>query len=161
MRSAGAPRGAAARVPFDDGRILHRGPSALLDGVKPPDSHLDLLERPLFAHLATVTSDGAPLVNPMWFLWDAERELIQMTHTNARHNYRHLQREPRVALSIADPGDEYRYLQVRGVVDAIEPDPTGSLFQVLHERYRGVVSEVPDRDVRVVISIRPTGFKAR
>jgi PPOX class probable F420-dependent enzyme len=127
----------------------------------PPVSHLDLLERPLFAHLATVAASGAPLVNPMWFLWDGDVGVVKLTHTSNRHNYRYLRREPRVAMSIADPGDEYRYLQVRGVVEAIEPDPTGAFFQVLQQRYRGTVSEVPDRDVRVVISIRPTGFRAR
>ena len=129
--------------------------------MNPPESHLDLLERPLFAHFATVASSGAPLVNPMWFLWDAESGLIKLTHTNVRHNYRYLQREPRVALSIVEPGKEYRYLQVRGVVESVEPDPTGGFFQVLQQRYRGTVSDVPDRDVRVVISIRPTAFKAR
>jgi PPOX class probable F420-dependent enzyme len=129
--------------------------------MNPPESHLDLLQRPLFAHLATVTAGGAPLVNPMWFLWDGEQQRIKLTHVSTRHNYRYLQREPRVALSIVEPGNEYRYLQVRGVVEAIEPDPTGHFFQVLQQRYRGVVTEVADRDVRVVVSIRPTGFKAR
>jgi predicted pyridoxine 5'-phosphate oxidase superfamily flavin-nucleotide-binding protein len=37
-----------------------------------PDSHRDLLERPLYAHLATVRPDGKPQVNPMWFGWDGE-----------------------------------------------------------------------------------------
>jgi PPOX class probable F420-dependent enzyme len=129
--------------------------------MNPPATHLDLLERPLFAHFATVTGDGAPLVNPMWFLWDGGRGVIQLTHTSARHNYRHLQREPRVAFSITDPGQEYRYLQIRGVVESIEPDPTGAFFQTLQERYRGVVAEVPDRDVRVLITVRATAFKAR
>ncbi len=129
--------------------------------MNPPATHTDLLERPLFAHFATIASSGAPLVNPMWFLWDGEHGLVKLTHTSARRNYRYLQREPRVALSIADPGNGYRYLQVRGVVESIEPDPTGALYQVLHRRYRGRDTDVPDRDVRVVISIRPTGFKAR
>jgi PPOX class probable F420-dependent enzyme len=129
--------------------------------MNPPETHLDLLERPLFAHFATVTSDGAPLVNPMWFLWDGDQGVIKLTHTSVRHNYRYLQREPRVAFSIADPGHEYRYLQVRGVVESMVPDPTGAFFQVLSQRYQGVAREVADRDVRVVISVRPTAFKAR
>jgi nitroimidazol reductase NimA-like FMN-containing flavoprotein (pyridoxamine 5'-phosphate oxidase superfamily) len=68
----------------------------------PPESHLDLLERPLFAHLATVREDGAP-VNPMWFLWDPANEVIKLTHTKKRHNFRYVQAEPRIALSITDP----------------------------------------------------------
>jgi PPOX class probable F420-dependent enzyme len=129
--------------------------------MNPPATHLDLLERPLFAHFATVTSDGAPLANPMWFLWDGEQGVIKLTHTNNRHNYRYLRREPRVAFSIADPDDGYRYLQIRGVVDRIDPDPTGAFFQTLQQRYRGYTTEVADRDVRVLITVRPTGFKAR
>ena len=91
----------------------------------PPDSHADLLEQALFAHYATVRADGAPQVNPMWFAWDPERGVIRMTHTKRRHNYRNVRREPRVALSITDPEDPYRYIQVRGVVESIEDDPTG------------------------------------
>jgi PPOX class probable F420-dependent enzyme len=129
--------------------------------VRPPASHLDLLERPLFAHFATVASDGSPRVNPMWFLWDDQAGVLRLTHTNQRHNYRYLQRNPRVALSITDPDDQYRYLQVRGQIEQVQPDPTGAFYNTLQQRYRGRTSEVRDRDVRVVFTIRPTGFKAR
>jgi PPOX class probable F420-dependent enzyme len=132
-----------------------------MDKVAPPASHLDLLEKPLFGHLGTVTTDGAPLVNPMWFLWDPEQGVFKFTHTRNRHNYRYLQREPRISLSITDPDDQYRYLQLRGVVEKVEDDPTGAFYQTLQQRYRGVTSEVKDRDVRVVLTVRPTGFKAR
>lgn len=127
----------------------------------PPDSHLDLLERPLFAHLATVTADGAPIVNPMWFLWDPERGRIRLTHTKTRHNFGYIQHDPRVALAIHDPDDPYRYLQVRGVVDHVEDDPTGDFYNTLSTRYRGHPIEVKDRAVRVVLDVRPTGFKVR
>lgn len=129
--------------------------------MSPPDTHADLLERPVFAHLATVRSDGAPQVNPMWFIWDGERRVLRLTHTRQRHTYRNVKRDPRVALSITDPDDQYRYLQVRGVVESVEDDPTGALFKVLSQRYRGwAPGEVPDRDVRVVLTIRPMAFKA-
>ena len=127
----------------------------------PPATHLDLLERPLFAHFATVASDGSPRVNPMWFLWDAEAGVLKLTHTRERHNYRYLQRQPHVALSIVDPDDPYRYLQLRGVLVKVEDDPTGAFYQQLQQRYRGYTTEVKDRDVRVVFTIRPTGFKVR
>jgi PPOX class probable F420-dependent enzyme len=127
----------------------------------PPESHLDLLERPLFAHFATVRDDGAPQVNPMWFLWDPAHQVIKMTHTKTRHNYRYIQREPRVALSITDPQNEYRYIQVRGVVEKIEDDPTGAFYNVLSTRYRGHPIEVRDKAVRVILYIRPTAFRTR
>jgi PPOX class probable F420-dependent enzyme len=127
--------------------------------MQPPETHTDLLDRPLFAHFATVRPDGAPLVNPMWFLWDSGQGVVKMTHTKKRSNYRYVQREPRVALSIADPDMPYRYIQLRGVVESIEDDPTGAFYQVLQLRYRGAVSEVPDRADRVILTIRPTAFR--
>jgi PPOX class probable F420-dependent enzyme len=128
--------------------------------LNPPESHADLLTRPVFAHLGTVRPDGAPLVNPMWFLWDEAQGVIKLTHTKRRSNYINFQHEPRVALAISDPDDPYRYLQVRGVVEGIEDDPTGAFYEVLQLRYRGKVGEVTDREYRVIVTVRPTGFKA-
>jgi PPOX class probable F420-dependent enzyme len=130
-----------------------------MPGAVPPRTHVDLLERPVFAHLATVRADGWPLSNPMWFLWEPEPRVIKLTHTKVRHTYRNVQREPRVSLSMADPDDQYRYLQVRGVVEAIEDDPEGAFYQVLQLRYRGRTSEVRDRAVRVVLTVRPVAYR--
>jgi hypothetical protein len=33
--------------------------------VAPPEAYLDLLDRPIFAHFATVAADGSPRLNPM------------------------------------------------------------------------------------------------
>ncbi len=129
--------------------------------VRPPEAYVDLLQRPLFAHFATVTPDCSPRVNPMWFYWDDDAGVLRMTHTNRRHNFRNLQKNPRVALSIVDPDNQYRYIQVRGEVEKVEPDPTGAFYQTLQQRYRGYTTDVPDREARVVLTIRPTGFKVR
>ena len=127
--------------------------------MNPPESHADLLSRPVYAHLATVRPDGAPLVNPMWFLWDEAQGVIKLTHTKRRSNYRFIQSEPRVALEISDPYDPLRYLQIRGVVEAIDDDPTGAFYEILQKRYSGT-GEMSDREYRVVITVRPTAFKA-
>lgn len=129
--------------------------------MKPPESHLDLLEKPLFAHFATVGSDGAPRSNPMWFVYDPETNRVRLTHTKTRHNHRYLKDEPRVALSITDPEDEYRYLQLRGEVEKEEDDPEGKFYQLLQQRYRGYTTEVRDKSERVIYTIRPTAWKVR
>src|SRR5579864_2072751 len=115
--------------------------------VRPPKEYLDLLERPLFAHFATVASDGSPRVNPMWFLWDDANGVVKLTHTNQRHNFRYLKKNPNVALSIVDPDNAYRYLQLRGKIEEVTPDPTGGFYSTLQQRYRGYQSEVKDKDV--------------
>src|SRR6266705_2505308 len=79
-----------------------------------PASHQDLVDRPLIAHFATVRSDGSVQSNPMWFGWDGSR--IRMTHTRTRKKFQNVGAEPRVALSIVDPDDAQRYLEIRPTV---------------------------------------------
>jgi PPOX class probable F420-dependent enzyme len=122
-----------------------------------PESHADLLERALFCHLATVRPDGAPQSSVMWFVWDGER--VRITHTKTRQKFRNLQHEPRVALSIADPDNSYRALEVRAVVESVEDDPEGKFYRSLQERYSNVYP-IKDADVRVVVTLRPTTFVA-
>jgi PPOX class probable F420-dependent enzyme len=129
--------------------------------VRPPEAFADLLRRPLFAAFATVAPDCSPRVNPMWFYWDDDAGVLKMTHTNRRHNFRNLQKNARVALSVTDPDNQYRYIQVRGEVVKVDPDPTGAFYQTLQQRYRGYTTDVPDRAARVVLTIRPTAFKVR
>jgi PPOX class probable F420-dependent enzyme len=122
-----------------------------------PASHVDLLEKPLFAHLATIRPNGAPQSSVMWFAWDGS--LIRMTHTRTRQKFANLAREPRVALSIADPEDQYRFLEVRGTVESVENDPGAEFYRSLQRRY-GMDYPVLDADVRVVITIRPDRYVA-
>ncbi|WP_049571041.1 PPOX class F420-dependent oxidoreductase [Nonomuraea sp. SBT364] len=120
-----------------------------------PESHLDLLTRPLFAHLATIGPGGKPQVNPVWTVWDGE--YLRFTTTTDRRKCRNVAENPEVAVSVNDPDRPYRYLEIRGVVERIEPDPSGDFFDVLATRY-GLPYERPvgDADRRVVIVVRPT-----
>jgi PPOX class probable F420-dependent enzyme len=126
--------------------------------VKPPESHADLLEKPTFAHLATVRPDGSPQSSVMWFDWDGEK--IRMTHTKTRQKFKNLADDPRVALSIADPEDQYRFLEVRGVVETVEDDDEqASFYKSLQQRY-GMDYPVRDAAVRVVLTISPEKYVA-
>jgi PPOX class probable F420-dependent enzyme len=121
-----------------------------------PDSYIDLLERPLFGHLGTTRPDGQPQVNPMWFSYDGE--FLYFTNTTTRRKFRNVQAEPRVSLSVNDPEQPYRYLEVRGTVERFEPDPDGTFFLQLAARY-GFRMDGPPGDAadRVVYVVRPTG----
>jgi PPOX class probable F420-dependent enzyme len=122
-----------------------------------PDGYESLLKRPLYGHLATTRPDGRAQVNPMWFDWDGEK--LYFTHTNKRQKYRNITANPNVAMSISDPDNPYRYLEVRGVVEEIVPDPMGKFYLHLNDRYSGPLSEPPpDKADRVILVVRPTGF---
>ncbi len=118
-----------------------------------PESLADLLERPLYAHLATVRPDGTPQVNPTWFRFDGE--YVWLTTTTRRQKHRNWQAQPAVALSIADPGHPSRYLEVRGRVERIVPDPEGAEFVRLAARYGLRQGPPPDAADRIAVAIRP------
>jgi PPOX class probable F420-dependent enzyme len=116
-----------------------------------PEDLLDLLERPLFANLATVRPDGTPQVNPMWFTWDGA--VMRFTHTDERQKYRNLLVTPQVAASISDPDNPYRFLEVRGVVE-ITPDHEGTFYREVASRY-GRSRDAPpvDAEHRIVLHL--------
>ena len=123
-----------------------------------PESHADLLDGPNFAHLATVRPDGSPQSSVMWFAWDGSH--LKLTHTKNRQKFANLEKEPRVALSIADPNDQYRFIEVRGRLESIEDDDeVASFYKSLQARY-GMDYEVPDAPVRVIITIKAETFVA-
>lgn len=121
-----------------------------------PADFVDLLENAHFAHLGLIRPDGSPQVNTMWFGWDGE--VIRFTTTTTRQKYRNIQADPRVSMSIIDPARPYRMLEVRGVVERIDPDPTGAYYVELSKRY-GNEDPPPPRDAenRVILVVRPTG----
>jgi PPOX class probable F420-dependent enzyme len=77
-----------------------------------PDSHLDLFKKKAFAHLATVMPDGKPQVTPIWVDYDGRN--VVFNTAEGRQKDKNLQRDGRVAMSILDPDNAYRYLEVRG-----------------------------------------------
>jgi predicted kinase len=86
------------------------------------------------------------------------RQPVAADHTKTRQKFANLAVEPRVALSIADPDDPYRCLEVRGRVEAIEDDDADATFyRSLQTRY-GRDNPVADAPVRVVVTVRPESF---
>jgi PPOX class probable F420-dependent enzyme len=98
-----------------------------------PADLVPLLERPLFAALGTVRPDDTVQVNPMWFLYDGEH--LRFTHTTKRAKFRNLQRNPSMSLMVFDPDDPQTYIEVRGQLVEVVPDPEGALYVTLGQRY--------------------------
>jgi PPOX class probable F420-dependent enzyme len=118
-----------------------------------PESLADLVEQPLYAHLATVRPDGTPQVNPTWFRFDGE--YLWLTATSRRQKNRNWQFQPAVALSILDPARPSRYLEIRGRVERVIPDPEAAEYIRLAERYGRPGRPPADAADRIAVAIRP------
>jgi PPOX class probable F420-dependent enzyme len=111
---------------------------------------VDLLERPLYAALGTVRPNGSVQVSPMWFEWDGEHLLF--THTTKRAKYRNLQQNPAMTLMIFDPDKPLRYIELRGSLAEVVPDPTGAFYVRLGQRYGDPDQQPPaDSPDRVIL----------
>jgi PPOX class probable F420-dependent enzyme len=120
-----------------------------------PPAYRGLLEKPAFAHLATLMPDGSPHVSPVWFDFDGRR--LRVNSARGRRKDRNMRRDPRVALSIQDPADPYRYVQIRGRVVEITERGADEHIDALAHRYLGV-ERYPNRgpgEVRVLYVIEP------
>lgn len=121
-----------------------------------PGSHTDILDKPAFASVATIGPDGEPQNNPVWFGWDGAK--VRFSQTTTRQKYRNVRVDQRVSLSILDPDDPYRYLEIGGDVVAVEDDPDLAFINSMAHKYLGL-DKYPWHhagDERVVIVVEPT-----
>ncbi|WP_213814876.1 PPOX class F420-dependent oxidoreductase [Glaciihabitans sp. dw_435] len=120
-----------------------------MTGVIPAD-YVHLLEAPNYGALGTIRPDDTVQVNPMWFEFDGH--VLRFTHTTKRAKFRNLQHNPAMSLSVMDPDDPFRYLEARGRLIAVEPDPTGAFYVRLGKRYGNAEQQPPaDSADRVIL----------
>jgi len=120
-----------------------------------PEGFGDLLSEPLIVHMATVRPDGQLQNNPMLFEWDGER--FKMSLTKSRQKYRNLLADPRIAISVTDAANPYRYLELRGTIDKIEDDANNDFLNSCAKRYMGLDEYPyhPPGAERIIVSFVP------
>jgi PPOX class probable F420-dependent enzyme len=123
--------------------------------IRIPESHVDLLGSTALAHVATLGPRGEPQSSPVWFGWDGE--YVKFSQTKTRQKYENLDRDPRLALSIVDPENPLRYLEIRGVVERIGEDPDLDFINSMSKKHLGKDRYPNHRpgDERVVVFVRP------
>jgi PPOX class probable F420-dependent enzyme len=94
-----------------------------------------LLDRPNFAHLATLMPDGSPHCAPVWVGREGDRILVCTGEGSLKA--RNTRRDPRIALSIVDSGDPYMEAQLRGRVVERRPDPDLTVMDPISHKYTG------------------------
>jgi PPOX class probable F420-dependent enzyme len=101
-----------------------------------PSDFMDLLTtKKALAHLAMVLKDGAPQVTPVWFGYaDGRLRFVAQTWTMKAKT---LQEGAKVAVAVVDPDNPYRYIQLRGIVEAITADGAEDYVDHLSMKYLG------------------------
>ena len=120
-----------------------------------PANFMDLFKKPAFASLATLNADGSPQVTPVWCDFDGTHVIVNTARGRMKH--RNLERDPRVAMSIADPENPYRYLGIQGRVAEITEAGADAHIDRMAKKYLnkdkypfGTAGEV-----RVLVKITP------
>jgi PPOX class probable F420-dependent enzyme len=115
----------------------------------------DILEKKGFAHLATVGNDGRPRVTPVWVDFDGTH--VRINTARGRVKDRNLATNPQVALSVLDPDNPYRYVQIRGRVAEMTEQGADAHIDSLAKKYLGQ-DKYPYRkpnEKRVLVKITP------
>ena len=99
-----------------------------------PESHLDLLTRPIHGVLTTMMPNGQPQSSLVWCDFDGEYVLVNTTQE--RQKGRNMLRNPRVTLLLVDPDDTSRYLEIRGEVEVVRENMVAHLDQVTRKYTR-------------------------
>jgi PPOX class probable F420-dependent enzyme len=119
-----------------------------------PDSYKDILNKPGYAHLATLMKDGSPQVTPVWYDFDGTH--IRVNSAKGRLKDTNMRRDKQVALSIQDPDNPYRYLAIRGNIDEITENGADDHIDTLAKKYldKGRYPWSAPGEVRVIYKIR-------
>jgi PPOX class probable F420-dependent enzyme len=89
-----------------------------------------------FVHLTTLRADGSPQSRPVWTIVH-DGSVVFFTQPSSP-KARNLERDPRVALSVADHGNPYRSAWIRGrVARTIEGDEALAVIDLISQAYIG------------------------
>ena len=120
-----------------------------------PEQYKDLLEKQAFGILGTLMKDGSPQVTPVWVDYDGK--YVRINSAKGRVKDRNIRRDPRVAITLQDPANPYRYLEIRGRVAEITEVGADEHINKLSQKYLGkpVYPFRQPGEVRVVYKIEP------
>lgn len=100
-----------------------------------PPALLELVAKPVLIVMATKRENGSIQLNPIWF---ELRDGLIIVNSNTRRSWpRNLQREREATMLLIDPSVNERYMQIRGQLVDVTPDPKVEVIDRLARRYTG------------------------
>ncbi len=112
-----------------------------------------LVDRPNFAHLATLMSDGSPQSVPVWIEREGEQLIICTGEGSLKA--KNTQRDPRVAISVVDFHNPYEEVQIRGRVVERRPDSDFKWMGAISNKYTGKPFPFRSPEGRIALVIEP------
>ena len=116
----------------------------------------DLLDKPLVAVLATLRTDGSALLSPVYHEWRDGGFNVWVEQQNVKA--RHLRRDPRATILVAESDPPLRAVEVRGRARLIEEDVSDTALRIV-TRYEGPEDGAADvealRGADIIIRIEP------
>lgn len=125
-----------------------------------PKQYLDLFDKKAFGNLGTNMPDGSPQVTPVWVDYDGTH--VRFNSALGRIKDKNVRRDPRVAITLLDPDNPYRYLEIRGRVVEITQDGADAHIDALAKKYLGK-DKYPWRkasEARVTYKVAPEKISA-
>jgi PPOX class probable F420-dependent enzyme len=123
-----------------------------------PQSHLDLLTRPIHGVLTTMMPDGQPQSSLVWC--DFDGECARVNTSLERQKGKNILANPKITLLVVDPEDTSRYLEIRGESELMQEQALEHLDEITrqytrHPQYYGYVFplEKKQRETRVICRI--------
>lgn len=126
-----------------------------------PEKYRDLFDKPAFGVLATLMPDGQPQVTPVWV--DLQDGHVIVNSAKGRQKDKNIGRDPRVTITVIDPQNPYRYVEIRGRVAETTQKDADRHIDKMAKKYLGK-DKYPFRqpgEQRVMYKIAPahvTGF---
>ena len=126
-----------------------------------PDSHRDLIDGPILVTFTTIMPDGQPQSTIVWCNSAGDRVLVNSTV--GRRKDKNIRRDPRVTIMALDPGNAFRWLEIRGTVEEISEEGGVEHIDELARLYSGspgyyghvAPAEQAAKETRVIYKIRP------
>ena len=100
-----------------------------------PDGLIALLLQPSLCFITTLMPDGSPQITQTWVDTDGEHILINTVQ--GFQKVRNVERDPRVAVSVSDRSDSFRYYAIRGRVVDVTTEGGAEHIEALAQRYIG------------------------
>jgi PPOX class probable F420-dependent enzyme len=114
----------------------------------------EFLELPFAGAATTLRSDGSPHTTVVWV--DVDDETVGFNTAVGRAKERYLQKDPRLALIVIDPQDQYRWVAVSGRAE-LTTDGADAQIDKLAKKYLGE-DTYPWRkpeETRITVRIHP------